>query len=117
MNNREKLIELLAQTIAPRLFKLFGKPPEEMGFPIYDTKGEVEEHLQRQFNPVEYWTDRAREIAVSTLTIMEAGGLTLPELNVQAMLDASAKERPDVTNEGKHLSMGESLSGDEGVPK
>lgn len=96
MSNREITIELLAQTLAPRLFKLFGKPPEEMGFPIYDTKEEVDEHLERQFNPIDYWTARGREIAVSIFKIIEAGGAALPELDIDAMCEAAASERPDI---------------------
>lgn len=92
----EKLTELLAQTLAPRLFALFGTKPQEMGFPIYDTKEEVEAHLARLFDPVAYWTDRAREMAQSTLRILVAGGVSLDTIDLQAAIDASARERPDI---------------------
>ena len=98
-NTIEMTTNLLAQTLAPRLFKMFGVPPEEMGFPIYDTKEEVADHLEKQFSPVEYWTDRGREMAASILRILAAGGATIPAENFQAMIDAAIKECQDTPNE------------------
>lgn len=97
MNKREMTIELLAQTLAPRLFKFFGTPPEEMGFPIYDTPEEVEDHLAKQFDPISYWTDRGREIVVSIFNILEVGGAVILELDIAAMCKAALLERPDAT--------------------
>lgn len=98
MTNEELTIELLAQTLAPKLFNLFGTPPEEMGFPIYDSKEEVAVHLKRQFEPVEYWTEEGRKIAMSVFNIVKAGGLTFPDLDIDVMCKAAAKERPDMAD-------------------
>src|SRR5438045_719985 len=106
MTPREQTIELLAQTIAPRLYQLCGRKPEEMGFPIYDTKQEVMDHLQQQFNPVEYWLAKGREISEAVVSIIEATGIKFQdESAVDAMLKESAKHRPDIKADGTHLSM------------
>lgn len=107
MDAREMLIELLAQTIAPRLYQLCGQKSEEMGFPIYDTKEEVDDHLERQFNPVGYWLTKAREIADGVIRIAEAGGVKTEDLNLDAMIAAAARERPDVTEDGTQRSLDE----------
>jgi hypothetical protein len=96
MTNREILIEALTQTIAPRLFKLSGDKPDEMGFPIYDTPEEVDDHLSRQFDPVAYWSNKAREIATSLVNIVEAGGVDTSEFAYNKAVDAARKERPDL---------------------
>jgi hypothetical protein len=74
MEKRELLIGAITQMLAPRLFVLCGDKPEEMGFPIYDTKEEVDDHLARQFDPVTYWTDKAREIAAAIVDTIDHGG-------------------------------------------
>jgi hypothetical protein len=101
MTKREGLIELIAQTLAPRLYQLCGESPEEMGFPIYDTKREVEEHLARQFDPVNYWLERGREMGASIVNIIEAGGGVLNAADLDAMCKAAAKERPDMSADGE----------------
>lgn len=108
MAPREMVIELLAQTIAPRLYQLCGTKSEEMGFPIYDTKEEVENHLQQQFDPVAYWLAKAREISETLLTVVEAGGMEVKdESAVDVMCKAAAKFRVDVKADGTQLSMGD----------
>lgn len=96
LSPRDVLIGALTQTIAPRLFSLSGDKPEEMGFPIYDTKEEVEDHLARQFNPVAYWTEKAREIATSLVNIMEAGGINPATFDYDKAVDVARRERPDL---------------------
>ncbi len=104
---RDEVIELLAQTVAPKLYQLFGQNPEDMGFPIYDTKEEVEIHLARQFDPVNYWLDQARSIAETFVSITETGGVVFGEdLNVQAMLDNAVKHRADFVD-GAHVAIGD----------
>lgn len=107
MTNRKNMIELIAQTLAPRLYKLYGQRPEEMGFPIYETQEEVDEHLARQFDPVEYWLGKGREIGSSIIAIMEAGGTTFENVDFDAMCKAAAKERPDVNEDGMVSSVNE----------
>ena len=100
MTPKEQTIELIAQTLAPRLYQLCGEKPEEMGFPIYETKSEVDDHLERQFNPVEYWMGQARRMAESIIRIIDAGGGQLDNLNIDAMCKAATGERPDVNTDG-----------------
>ncbi len=95
MDNRERFVELIGQTLAPRLYDLFGTPPEEMGFPVGDSKADFEEQVERQFNPIEYWTARGREIGQAVLNILEAGGVSVADADVDAMCKAALKERPD----------------------
>ncbi len=96
MTSDEQFVELIGQTLAPRLFDLFGTPPEEMGFPIGDSKEHLNELLEKQFNPVEYWTEEGRKIGRSVLNILQAGGVDIQGSDIDAMLKAAMKERPDV---------------------
>ena len=97
MTNEEEIIEVLAQTLAPRLFELSGDNPAEMGFPIEDSKEAFEERLQRQFSPVEYWTKQARALAVIVVDLLHAGGASITDLSIEDMLKQAAQHRTDVT--------------------
>lgn len=105
MTSEEQVVELLAQTLAPNLFALFGVSPEEMGFPIYETQEEVETHLARQFSPVDYWLEEGRKIGRSVVAILTAGGADISALDIDAMLARSARERADFGPDGQHLDM------------
>jgi hypothetical protein len=70
MNNKQILVEVLAQMIAPRLFVLSGDNPAEMGFPFADDENALEERLARQFNPVSFWTEKATEIAEAIVDVI-----------------------------------------------
>ena len=74
MENREFIIRALSQMLAPRLFVLSGDKPSEMGFPFADTEDEVNERIERQFNPINYWSEKAQEIAEAIVDTLEAGG-------------------------------------------
>lgn len=105
MKQREEVIELLAQTIAPTLYLLSGDKPSEMGFPIEDSKEAFDERMERQFNPVEFWLDKARKIAGSLVVVLEAGGLDIRTVTLNdAMCEAAGKQRPDVKN-GRHETL------------
>lgn len=93
---REVLVEAITQNIAPRLFKLSGDNPAEMGFPIGDSKEDFEDRLARQFDPVTYWTEKAREIANSLVNIMEAGRIDFSPFDYDAAVDVAFRERPDL---------------------
>ena len=95
MENREILIDAITQTLAPKLFELCGTPPEEMGFPIYNTKEEVEGHLQQQFSPVEYWSEKAANFATGLVDALEAGGLAVADFDYDAAVSCFAKMRTD----------------------
>lgn len=75
MTNTETLEAAIAQTLAPALFRLCGKDPKEMGFPIYDTPEEVEDHLAQQFDTVAYWTEKATDLAKGLVAAIQAGGV------------------------------------------
>ena len=99
MTPQEGFVELIGQTLAPRLYELFGTPPEEMGFPIGESKEHFEKLLERQFSPVEYWTVRGREIGQSVWNILQAGGVSFDGADLDAMCKAAGKERPDVEHQ------------------
>lgn len=96
MTKAEIFTAALAQTLAPILYNLCGRPPEEMGFPIYETKAQVENHLQQMFDPVAYWTDKAGEIAAGLTAVLQTGGVDLEDFDYQAALPAIAAMRPDL---------------------
>lgn len=106
---RDEVVEALAQTIAPRLYQLCGRKPEEMGFPFGDTKEEVEALLEQQFDPVGYWLKKARELAEISVSLIEAGGLTLSEVSIDAMLKAAGQYRADVKADGTQAPLADLL--------
>lgn len=87
---KEYLIRAITQMLAPKLFVLCGDKPEEMGFPIYYTEAEVEDHLARQFDPVSYWTAKAEEIATAIVDVIYAGG-EVGELDADLFVAKSAE--------------------------
>jgi hypothetical protein len=99
MTNREAFVAAFAQTLAPKLFALCGRKPEEMGFPIYDTEAEVNDHLEQQFSPVEYWTNKATQIAEGLATAFEAGGVDLSVFDYDAAVEAFRALRDDLVEE------------------
>lgn len=95
MTNRETFVAALAQALAPTLYDIADKP-EDMGFPIYDTKEEVEDHLARQFDPASYWTARAAEIAEGLAGAFEAGSVDLSTFDYDKSVAAFMALRSDI---------------------
>lgn len=96
MTNRETFVAMLAQTLAPKFFEISGDVPEEMGFPFGDSKEDFDERMERQFNPVDYWTAKATEYAEGLATIFEAGGVDLSSFDYDAAVSAMLAFRADL---------------------
>ena len=90
MTERDLTVASIAQMIAPRLFVLCGDRPDEMGFPFGDLKSDVEQRLERQFSPVQYWTKQAEEIAEAIVCVLEQSG-ELSQFDIDRLIAASAK--------------------------
>lgn len=99
MTPRETLIAALAQTLAPKLFEISGDRPEEMGFPIEDSKEAFDIRMERQFSPVEYWTNEATRIATAIVDIIEAGGVSVELFDFEKAVPTIRKNRPDLDAE------------------
>ncbi len=78
MESREFLVSALTQMIAPRLFVLSGDNPAEMGFPFAEDRASLDERLERQFSPVDFWTGKAREIAEGVVDVIYRGSEVPP---------------------------------------
>ncbi len=93
MENREFLVAALTQMIAPRLFVLSGDSPAEMGFPFADDREALDERLERQFNPVDFWTGKAREFAEGVVDVMYRGSEVPPPCDLLTARSAEYAEK------------------------
>lgn len=89
MEHRDFLVSALSQMIAPRLFVLSGDNPAEMGFPFADDEPAFKERLARQFDPISFWSAKAKEIAEAVVDTIESGG-KLDSFDVDAIIKKSA---------------------------
>lgn len=107
MTNRETFVAAFAQALAPKLYELCDN--KEARWPFGDTREEFEGNVDKLFNPVGYWTDKATEIAEGLATVFEAGDVDLSVFDYDKAAAAMVAFRADLddpTHPQHHLKAG-----------